>query len=138
MPLSENIQTPWIDIVDLPVPVESLSLSTILIALLIIVCLIVLLRFIWRQPRFVALRQLRRLEQTTTSSRQQLFLIRKNLQHGLQVNHLKTLSFDATQLPAWQHYCDELVRACYQPVEPLPQDIQRFAADARDWIKRAK
>ena len=134
MPLPEKIQTPWVEISALPAPSEEISMVTILLLTITVLALLALLAYLWRRPRFQALRQLRRLHQQGSDNRQQLFGVKKALQQALQVNHLPAL--DTARQDAWQKFCTELTHACYRPTAPASDDVQRLTRQARHWIKQ--
>ena len=137
MPSPEKIQTPWIDIQALPAPVEEISISTILIAIVGLIILLTLIRYVWQQPKFKALRKIRRLRKQSYSSRQKLFLLKQTLQQGLQVSQLQKMNFDSSLQNEWRQFCHMLIRCCYQAADPASDDVIHLATQARYWIKQA-
>lgn len=133
----EKIQAPWIDIQALPVPVEEISITTILITILGLVLLLAIIRYIWQQPRLIALRKIRHLQKQSYSSRQQLFLLQQALQQGLQVSQLQKKEFSSHRQSEWQAFCHMLVRCCYQAAPPANDDVIHLVTQARYWVKQA-
>jgi len=137
MAAPEQISSPWVDIPALPAPVEATHLMTIFIGIAAVILCLTLVSYIWRRPRLVALRQLRNIQRQTPDARQQLFLIRRTLQQGLQTRQLHSTIVAPDRQRQWQQFCHDLVRCCYQAGTPTPQDVTRLRALARDWLRQA-
>ncbi|MFO7602910.1 MAG: DUF4381 family protein [Gammaproteobacteria bacterium] len=134
--MPEQVHAPWVDIVTLPAPTQTPGMTAVLLTLVAGVALVWLARYLWQRPRVVARRQLQQLHRQTVDSRRQLFILRRILQQGLQVNHLQELTLDTARQHDWQRFCDALLHGCYRAAPPDPAEVQRLTTEARRWMKR--
>ena len=137
MPSPDKILIPWVDISDLPAPPHTVNVVTILLVSVCLLMLFLLARYLWQRPRLRALRQIHSISKHSSDTRQQLFLLHKTLQQGLQVNQLAHITFAPSHQDAWHRFCAELTQACYRPDTPDAHEVNRLATQARHWIKQA-
>lgn len=135
---TELTDTPWLDILPPPAPVDH---SLLIISMMIAIVFMVMagLYIVWqRRPRQHARRHLRRLIQRLDAgqinSKHALFELNALLCKGLGLTRLgqyKTASSDH-----WLGYYQRLQQAQYQQATPERADARQLLSEAADWLQR--
>lgn len=136
MPTVKHVASALVDIQALPVPAESLNIPFIGIVLVVLITVVLLGRYLWRRPKFVAWRRIHQL-QRLRDTRQQLFLLHQALQLGLQVHQLRDARFAPSAQQEWLSFCHELLHVRYRDAVPASADVARLSQQAFSWLKRA-
>lgn len=132
--------TPWLDILPPPAPVDHTLWYWLLIIGIAVLVLVVLFVIWQRQPRQRALRQLHHLQQqcrqTGQDNKQCLYQLNRLLCQGLQLHQLGAYQPAATESRAWQTFYQRLLSRQYPPSRPDNHETQQLLDDAGHWLKK--
>ncbi len=131
----ELTESPWLDILPPPVPMDHSLLFTVMAIGLISLLLLGLYQLWQRRPRQQALRQLRKLqrqfEQHGLDNKQCLYEINRLLCKGLAINRLSRLEGD-------KHFYQRLSQLQYRATPPESDDTRQLLQAAHRLLRGTK
>lgn len=140
MAKTELTDTPWLDILPPPAPLDHSLLFTLMVIGVVVLAVAGLYAVWQRRPRQRARRRLRRLLQQLdadqVNSKHALFELNRLLCNGLGLTRLG--DFTASSSEHWQGFYQRLQQAQYQAAAPERAHARQLLNEAADWLKRGR